>query len=913
MIGRWIGALEKYRFLVAHRKREKNQNADALTKTTQYLEEKEREEIFEERPPVKFMNKKQYDALSVYSNIGLDGKVQRSSKRVQTEEHEKQDEVNNIENMSMTVMFDDNHTPTRELEEMEQEQSREMDCDFNFEHTKENEVICQVTEDDLKLQQFASEKELLQEYVAECKVAAVEPVKPILKVFNCVEETKNQNFKLEELSQQCAQNTHHAAESGVVKQQFAGSKRNWFPLIVPEWESREKTIDREMCHVTETEVEIEPQHAPMAVVGTHFTKQVYNKDEIKALQDDDLIIRTLKCLVKEEEIPDKLVEPKRLTDIRKYFAKFKSHWFFTEGGVLARKRTPNEAKYYPRNRLVILPQSLVPIVMYHCHNMCSHRGQDKTLYNVRERFDWMHMRKDIKKWVESCNACQFNKPKVSRKYPLKPILSFYPNQVLQIDHMTLSETESGNNAVLVAIDHFTKFAQAYPVSDYTSNTVVEKLRMNWFALFGNPVVVQSDNGKAFTSQLYNEFMRQGEVVTVHSTTYHPATNGAVERMNRTLCQLLRVFASKEQEKWDTYLPIAMSAYNSTRHGTTGFTPNMLMMARESSIPLNYYFPMEDDVPNNDIAEYVRGEVEKHRDILRIARQNIKQEQMRAIRVRDEKVKGLIKFKKGDLVMIKVFKGKVGHVKKLTQKFEGPYEVTQIYQGGRVIELNTGQLVHYERVQPYIAGPADLILPDGKEEVCLKPLQEGEFEDRESMTIPLSEDEVHSSGGASDAELDLLQFYRKRHLRLRPEEKRSTRVLRSRPAIGSYLDPAETDELSSEQEDEKLTSMYQRDTCSDEPDSDLAGGVPMSPKPADDDEYMLHNNLTHESDPPFPVLTPTTTATGEHEPKHGKQNLKYAKQEPKYGPHALDSFGSPPHPDITTTTEQVQSYEDLPSP
>ena len=45
--------------------------------------------------------------------------------------------------------------------------------------------------------------------------------------------------------------------------------------------------------------------------------------------------------------------------------------------------------------------------------------------------------------------------------------------------------------------------------------------------------LKSDNGTAFVGELTKELMRRSQVAQAHSTTYHPQTNGLVERQNRT--------------------------------------------------------------------------------------------------------------------------------------------------------------------------------------------------------------------------------------------------------------------------------------------------------------------------------------------------------------------------------------------
>ena len=90
----------------------------------------------------------------------------------------------------------------------------------------------------------------------------------------------------------------------------------------------------------------------------------------------------------------------------------------------------------------------------------------------------------------------------------------------------------------------------------------------WIARHGCPITFQSDNGKAFVAELTKELMKRSQVAQAHSTTYHPQTNGLVERQNRTLVSMLRVYCSRYMDDWDKHLPQVMGVYNSTEQSTT---------------------------------------------------------------------------------------------------------------------------------------------------------------------------------------------------------------------------------------------------------------------------------------------------------------------------------------------------------
>ena len=95
--------------------------------------------------------------------------------------------------------------------------------------------------------------------------------------------------------------------------------------------------------------------------------------------------------------------------------------------------------------------------------------------------------------------------------------------------------------------------------------------------------MQSDNATNFTAEIAKELMKASQVTKVTLAPAHPRGNGLMERQNRTLLSLLRVYT-------DEQIDGVLGAYNSTRHATTGFSPYMLQHGAEKSIPLSFIYP-----------------------------------------------------------------------------------------------------------------------------------------------------------------------------------------------------------------------------------------------------------------------------------------------------------------------------------
>ena len=142
------------------------------------------------------------------------------------------------------------------------------------------------------------------------------------------------------------------------------------------------------------------------------------------------------------------------------------------------------------------------------------------------------------------------------------------------------------------------------------------------------MTIQSDNGKAFVSVLSKELMKRSHIAQAHSTTYHPQTNGLVERQNRTLVNILRVYCSRYMTDWDKYLPQVVGAYSSTQHSTTGI--------RERAMPLTLIYPEHEGKTMSPQA-YMKEAVKRQQELNELCRRNTAQAQMRQWKKYDERI------------------------------------------------------------------------------------------------------------------------------------------------------------------------------------------------------------------------------------------------------------------------------------
>ena len=129
--------------------------------------------------------------------------------------------------------------------------------------------------------------------------------------------------------------------------------------------------------------------------------------------------------------------------------------------------------------------------------------------------------------------------------------------------------------MLVVVDSFIKWIEAYPVPDIEAKTIAEKLVLEFISPFGVPLQIESDRGKQFNCELFSAICELLEIDHKMSTPFHPHGNSRVERMVKVVGNLIPTFCQSYQES-DRNLPLLTLAYRSSIHEVTGCTINFVI-------------------------------------------------------------------------------------------------------------------------------------------------------------------------------------------------------------------------------------------------------------------------------------------------------------------------------------------------
>jgi len=149
------------------------------------------------------------------------------------------------------------------------------------------------------------------------------------------------------------------------------------------------------------------------------------------------------------------------------------------------------------------------IRLYYNTPVGGHRGQWKTVELVTRNFWWPGVTKEVKQYVEGCDACQCNKNHIEQ-----PTGKLMPNSIPEKPWMHISADfiiklplAQGYNSILVVVDRLTKIMHFIPT---TEKTLVEGLtrlfRDNVWKLHSLPESIILDRGPQFAAGLISQIV-----------------------------------------------------------------------------------------------------------------------------------------------------------------------------------------------------------------------------------------------------------------------------------------------------------------------------------------------------------------------------------------------------------------------
>ncbi|CAG2190886.1 unnamed protein product [Mytilus edulis] len=390
-----------------------------------------------------------------------------------------------------------------------------------------------------------------------------------------------------------------------------------------------------------------------------------------------------------------------------------SYNFELEDGILKHFYSKRCKKVPKDERLVkqiAVPRNLRDSILKAYHDCIlggGHQGFERTYAAIRNKYFWPTMYSDINQYVKTCEVCQQSKRAFNSKPP--PLQPQPTNDIFGRWHMDilsgLPTTKDKYKHVLLVVDSYSKWCEAFPLRSEEAGEVANVLYREIISRYGAPRTLLSDRGRNFVSNLVKALSELFNIKRHLTSSYHPQTNGACERMNSVILQALRAYTKDQQDDWYDVLPGILMAYRATpATQSTDYSPFFLLYGREMTLPIDTAL-----IPKDRLAQdhkiFLSRILQNLETSRKIAAKNIKQAQERYKQQYDKKSKEP-QFQPAQRVWLYCTKVPVGKAPKLHRKWSGPYYITRIGPNSTYKLRNCAtnkevvSMVNAQRMKPY---------------------------------------------------------------------------------------------------------------------------------------------------------------------------------------------------------------------
>lgn len=361
--------------------------------------------------------------------------------------------------------------------------------------------------------------------------------------------------------------------------------------------------------------------------------------------------------------------------------KYRQYSLF-EGLIVVINRAGEKVVCVPQGKLG--ERTIRGAIIEQAHEVVGHFGPHKTSEYIRKHYWWPGINAMTEKFCASCAICARSKPTNQKPAGLLhslPIPS-QPWESIGMDFVGPFPESNGRNYLWVVMCRLTSMVHLIPIrTDTTATELSEIFIREIVRLHGLPKSIVSDRDSKFTSRWWREVHRLLGAKLLMSTAFHPQTDGATERINRSIGQILRSVVRPDQKDWVLRCPMVEFAINSSLNASSGFAP----------FDLNYgYTPsMLRSLPTGEDAHPgVTAFVNRALHYLADAHDSVIASRVFQTHFADKRRSADPGISVGDLVYLatKNLNTPKSRTGKLVPKFVGPYRVTAAFPEKSVYEL-----------------------------------------------------------------------------------------------------------------------------------------------------------------------------------------------------------------------------------
>ena len=178
---------------------------------------------------------------------------------------------------------------------------------------------------------------------------------------------------------------------------------------------------------------------------------------------------------------------------------------------------------------IVLPESAKQNIFKTLHGDMCHQGRDRTINLFKDSFYWPVMDSDITLWLNQCDKCIRRNVPPTLATGFMNIFSSAPMKLVSIDYLSLEVSKVGFENIIAIMDHSILFRPYQQKIRQLGQLQNLSLTISfYFTVF--PKNSTQTKARSFLSIAINRFCRIAGIKRSMTTSYHPQSNGQVEKL-----------------------------------------------------------------------------------------------------------------------------------------------------------------------------------------------------------------------------------------------------------------------------------------------------------------------------------------------------------------------------------------------
>ena len=450
--------------------------------------------------------------------------------------------------------------------------------------------------------------------------------------------------------------------------------------------------------------ELQQFHKPTSGLNTCSEGHFRDNAKIRLEQNNDIVLRNLRAKIEGHPF-----------DEHELASDYRYHHYLQNIARIEIKQEVLTRRYYTdtgttSHYQILLPAQLLEefLQALHGHNS-NHPGITKMIQEARQKYYYPCIAKYIKKLVTNCQTCiqtkRINNDLLRTELLNCPEWDLGPEDILQMDILPNLPPSGGYDHIITAIDVFSRYLFAYPVTRITASAVARVIMDILCKHTYLPTTIITDLGTQFNAQVTHEVAAVLGIELKHATMKHAQTIGILERTHASVKTHLKAATGEFRNNWHRFLPLAVLNHNTTYHATLGCEPSRVFHGRIPHNILDYklgYNPNPKYLPHTDVAEEVQRRM---KILLDQTKKNIMQSYLKYKAYYDRKAKAS-PLETTDYCYVLNPKADTQATKIPFREFrwQGPYKVKKVLPNNNYIVRRLGtnktQLLHRIRLRKF---------------------------------------------------------------------------------------------------------------------------------------------------------------------------------------------------------------------